>query len=396
MRKDYEEILLHHIYAIIEPDVDVVYVGKTTIENPHKKRNDAINGRILSVDGEFSENCKFSLLESIYVSKPVAFRHILAWYRFFEENGYDVLAMNGAAYMLEFPQNETMNIYNEVCLPHSVEEVLERKVLPLKKIEEPEQHQTEQCPFTQLNIRVRENVADSFRSLSRKLGLSQNDTLKLLMTEKNDEMKISLADEICVLKQEIHNYKELLERQRKQYSKDKNRSIEKNRQLVKIFKDSINLLADFLKGLDFPAGEIIKPKRFNACKELFHSYLYPLTSGCCIATMDEIIMGKYHTSELGKVTPTKFLLFSTLDGKKIKLRLYEKNSFAGIYPMAHAYINSLWIVGYTISDDGAANMVLGIPIDYVYKESHVDENIFFEKQNYSSLDDLISSANDVI
>lgn len=396
MSKDYEKKIVHHIYAIIEPGVDVVYVGKTTIENPLKKRNNAINGRIRSVDGEFSEKCKFFLLESIYVSKPVAFRHILAWYRFFEENGYDVLAMNGAAYMLEFPQDETMNIYNEVCLAHSVEEVLERKILPLKRIEEPEQTQTEPYPFTQLNIRVRENVADSFRSISRKLGLSQNDTLKLLLMEKDDEIKISLADEICALKQEIHNYKELVEQQRKQHSIDKNRAIEKNRQLVKIFRDFINLLADFLKGLDFSTGETIKPKRFNDCKELFHSCSYPLTSGCCIATMDEIIMGKYHTSELGKVTPTKFLLFSTLDGKKMKLRLYGGNSFVGFYPMAHAYKNSLWIVGYTISDDGAANMVLGIPLDCVHKESPVNENTFFEEKEYSLLDDLISGADDVI
>lgn len=81
---------------------------------------------------------------------------------------------------------------------------------------------------------------------------------------------------------------------------------------------------------------------------------------------------------------------------KKKLRLYGGNSFVGVYPMAHAYKNSLWVVGYTTSDDGAANMVLGIPIDYVYKESPVDENTFFEEKNYSSLDDLISSADDII
>jgi len=82
--------------------------------------------------------------------------------------------------------------------------------------------------------------------------------------------------------------------------------------------------------------------------------------------------------------------------KKIKLRLYGGNSFVGFYPMAHAYKNSLWIIGYTISDDSAANMVLGIPIDCIYKESPVDENKFLEEKNRSSLDDLISSANDVI
>ena len=380
MSKNYKKILLQHIYAIIEPDICVVYVGKTTIENPYTKRNDAINGKICSIDGEFSENCKFILLESLYISKPEAFRHILAWYRFFEENGYDVLVMNKAAYMLEFPKEKTMNIYNEVCLPYSVEEIIERNILPLKKIDETEQYQTEQYPFTQLNIRVRENVAESFRWLSRKLGLSQNDTLKLLMMEKDDEMKICLAEEICALKQEIHNYKELLEQQRKQYSDDKRRSIEKNKQLVTIFKNFINLLADFLKDLDVLSDEIIKPKKFNDCKELFHSYSYPVTSGCCIATMDEIIMGKYHTSKFGEVSSTKFLLFNTLDGEKIKLRLYGGKSFAGCHPMKLAHKNTLWFIGYTVSDDGAANMISGLPIDCIYKKTSKDNNTFFKNK----------------
>ncbi len=35
MSKNYKKTLPHHIYAVIEPDVKVVYVGKTTIKNPH-------------------------------------------------------------------------------------------------------------------------------------------------------------------------------------------------------------------------------------------------------------------------------------------------------------------------------------------------------------------------
>ena len=32
MNKNYNEIFLHNIFAIIEPDIDVVYVAKTTIK----------------------------------------------------------------------------------------------------------------------------------------------------------------------------------------------------------------------------------------------------------------------------------------------------------------------------------------------------------------------------
>ena len=116
MNKNYKETLLHNIYAIIEPEVNAVYVGKTTIKNPHKKRNDVLNGKISSIDGEFSDSCKFLLLESIYASKPDAFRHVLAWYRFFEDNGFDVLAFKKAANMLEFSKDITKKIYNEVYL----------------------------------------------------------------------------------------------------------------------------------------------------------------------------------------------------------------------------------------------------------------------------------------
>ncbi len=340
MGKDYEKTFPHHIYAIIEPDVDVVYVGKTTIKNPYKKRRNVINGKISSIDGEFSEKCKFLLLESIYISKADAFRHILAWYRFFEDNGYEVLVSKNAAFMLEFPKEKTEKIYNEVCLPYSVKDVLEREVLPIESMEEKEDLQTEQAPFTQLNIRVREDVADSFRFVSRKFGLSQNDTLKLLMSEKDDEMKISLADEKCALKREIHNYKESLKQQRKQNKEDKDRAVEKYKKLVEISNSAINLFADFLENVP---KEEIKPQRIKdeQGKNLFHSYSYPETSGSCLATLEEIVIGKYHTSQLGVVTTTKFLLFKTLDDKKIKLRFFGKNHFAGRYPMEYAYKDSL-------------------------------------------------------
>lgn len=391
MSKKYEEALLHHIYAIIEPNVEVVYVGKTTIKNPHKKHREVINGKISSIDGEFSERCKFFLLESIYISKADAFRHILAWYRFFEENGFDVLASKEATFMLEFPKEKTEKIYSEICLPYSLKEVLERKVLPLEAAEEKEDLQTEQSPFTQLNIRVRENVANSFRSVSRKFGLSQNDTLKLLMTEKDDSMKRSLAEEICDLKRENHNYKEMLKQQRKQYREDKNRAVERYKELVEISNNAINLFVNFLEDI---SKEEIKQQKFKESKKLFHLHSYPETSGCCLATLEEIVIGKYHESQLGTVTTTKFLLFKTLNGEKIKLRLFGKNNFVGRYPITYAHKSSLWIVGYIISNDGGANMILAIPVDSIYKKSLKDENTVLEEEKFSSLEDLISSAED--
>ena len=107
-------------------------------------------------------------------------------------------------------------------------------------------------------------------------------------------------------------------------------------------------------------------------------------------------MGEWHTSELGNAFATKFLLFSTSTGEKIKLRLYYRNSFAGLYPMAYAYKDSLWIVGYTISDDGAANMALGIPIDCIHPSSTVDQNMLFEDRTFSALEDLILDADKVL
>lgn len=394
MGKKYEEILLHNIYAIIEPDVDVVYVGKTTIKNPYSKRKDIINGKISSIDGEFSENCKFVLLESVYVSKEDAFRHILAWYRFFEDNGYDVLVKDKAAHMLEFPKERTEKIYNEICLPYSVKEVLERKVLLLNIAEETEEIQTEQHPFTQLNIRVRENVAESFRAVSRNFGLSQNDTLKLLLSGKDDAMKTIIADEFCALKQEAHNYKELLKQQSQQDRAKMNQALKKHKEKIKILESAINLSVKFLGNARM--GQI-KPQYIKEeyGNKFFHSYSYPETSGCCLARLEEIVIGKYHTSQFGNVTATKFLLFNTLNDEKIKLRLFGKSNFIGRYPILHAYKSSLWIIGYTISDDGAANIVLGIPIDCIYTDSQEYENMLFNERHYSSVDNLISTTEDV-
>ena len=84
---------------------------------------------------------------------------------------------------------------------------------------------------------------------------------------------------------------------------------------MEILKNSINLLVTLLEDVHM---EKIQPQRIKKeqGKKLFHSYSYPETSGCCLAKLEEIVLGNYHTSQLGKVTVTKFLLFNTLSDKK--------------------------------------------------------------------------------
>ena len=394
MNKNYKKISLHHIYAVIEPDTKVVYVGKTTITNPYKKRANIINGGVSAIDGEFSEDSKFILLESVFISKPDAFRHILAWYLFFKNYGYKVLVSNNADYMLKFPKEKTMNIYIEFCSPYSINEVLERKVFPLKKQEEKEDFQDEPIPFTQFNIRVRKIVADLFRTVSQSLGLSQNDTLKLLMMEKEDEMKISIANEICSLREKKQKLEEELKQQRKRYKEDKIRALEKQRELINILKNTIDIIVNLLENSNYIHREVIEPQNINDQygNKLFHTYPYPVTSGCCLATLEEIVIGKYHTSESEKVTSTKFLLFNTLNDEKIKLRAFGENNFIGRYPISCAYKKSLWIVGYKVSNDSGANIVSGIPVDSIYNITHENKDTPYEEKKLSSLEDLISSA----
>ncbi len=109
-------------------------------------------------------------------------------------------------------------------------------------------------------------------------------------------------------KQKIHNYEEMIKQQRKKHREDKERAVEKYKELVEISNNAINLFVNFLEDVH---KEEIKPQKFKEAKELFHSYLYPETSGHCLATLEEIVIGKNHTSQLGTVTTTKFLLFKT-------------------------------------------------------------------------------------
>ena len=242
--KNNDKPVPHYIYAMVDAKEQIAYVGKTTLENPYKKRQDILNDKIQSISGEFSESSQFIILEFLSISGREAFRHVLAWYYFFEEKGFAILVSGKAAYMVDQLKDKTEQIYREICEPYTLDEVLSRNIIPCTKREELSAAD-EKPEFTQLNIRVEDDVAATFRSLSRKYGISQNDTLKILLSEKDSDTNIDLADRISSLESELNNCQDIINQQRKEFYKQRVTLSRKNKDLTLVVQGALTLLFDY-------------------------------------------------------------------------------------------------------------------------------------------------------
>ena len=54
---------------------------------------------------------------------------MLAWYHYFEEHGYAILTDEKVGHMVDNFSYETQEIYDQVCAPFKLDEVLTRKIV---------------------------------------------------------------------------------------------------------------------------------------------------------------------------------------------------------------------------------------------------------------------------
>ena len=111
--------------------------------------------------------------------------------------------------------------------------------------------------------------------------------------------------------------------------------------------------------LPAPKCARLRAVSFNTSKRMldFASYSYPSGSGCDYFTPEHLVYGK-------GVAACLFVLGRTASGERIKLRWYDRDSYVGstFKRSAHAYKDTLWLVGYTTANDGAVDLVAAIPL----------------------------------
>ena len=387
MKKEfYKEIKHHYIYAIMDLIEECVFVGKTCAKDPRSKYRAHLRGEIQMTKDDFEQGetegvLSFRVLESLDCTEAEAYKHLLAWGHFFEENGCALIMAPKSAAACDDFLPETEEIYKKVCALVTLEEVWRRRV-PIEK----EVEQIQEYPLKQMNIRLREDVMSWFRDFCQEEHLTQSEGLHQLLLARQEQLKSRQEDmfvrELRRKNREIQKLKAENNRL-KQLKTDKGDAARKQRDCwIEMIRQMLAILFADKKGGDVLREPIPEYRYFKAKRSLaLRDYLYPKSSGSCIIILEMFVRGD------GKHAPL-FIFGHTPEGEKMKLRWYPKPEQVGIYPRSdrYAYEGAEWLVGYIEAKDGAMDLLAVVPLDkFKIDATQVDA----EK---SSLDMVIEKA----
>ena len=404
------EIRQYYIYCILDEIFETVFVGKSYGKKPishyysHMRGEHALT-KDAYIDADITEP-KFIILEIIHCTGRIAFKHVLAWYNYFEEQGYAILTDEKAGHMVDNMSQETKEIYDNVCAPYTLYEVLTRKVgEPLAGQQKNEEKRGKEA-LVQFNMRIKECVAQAYRAFCIERGITQSEGLRLLLLGEDfanrDLMMQSYQQELNALKAENSKLKEqnkdLLALQKEKESW----ALHHRNEWIRITKDFLKHVVDMSI---MPLCFYVVPKKPLGIKSaegyaLFSSHQYPSAAGCFEVTLEARIWGFSRS----KTTPDHdiplFICGVLKDHTPIKFRWYPKQPFIGIYPSDHtlACWGTSWLMGCVIAKDGAANLVCAVPLRGINQPKPLLSDIETEilatenERETSSVNELIAAA----
>lgn len=385
--KFHVEIEHWYIYAVVSREDKLAYVAKSCAKNPVARYYEHTRGEIKWTKYDFGPNGysrdpEFVILEALDCTSPEAYRHIIAWCHFFEEQKFCLLNNPTKAWQCDFLKSETKKIYDAVCAPVSISEVLDREVI-YERVEA--ERVTPDKPknknqMTQLNIRVQRSVAESFRDFCEQVHLSQNNALALLLAPENQ----ARLESINAPWKELQYQKELNEQlkiENEQLRKKRNELQLREKDYRKVIAEMVNqVVGEIAKNSckDFVKQPVLSAMHFKDAKRQldFDSYQYPDRCGIEEITLVALVNG-IQKMQLNRelLLPTAlFVLAETNAGDKVKLRWYPKDHFVGITPRneMYAYFGARWLIGFVVAPDGATDLIANVPLELIEAESSLE------------------------
>ena len=416
------------IYGILDEINETAYVGKSYAKNPKKHYYSHMRGEhSLTCDDYLdteTSKANFYILERLQCSGRIAFKHVLAWYNYFEEQGYVCLTENKVDHMVENLSLETQEIYDQVCAPFTLDEVLTRKVVePLLESDKDYKKQDKE-KLVQFNMRVSENVAQAFRAYCKEKGTTQSEGLRfLLMGEdfaKQDLMIQSYYQEFSAVKEE----KSQLKKQNKELLEFKKGEeswvMQQRKAWINIAESMLSFVIRRFVGYqdDFFERERTLGFKNSEGYEQFLNSDYPTEGGCYQVHITGRVRGLQSNKTNAEQSTHTFICGELEDNTRVKFRWINQKKIIGIKPTDEevTYWGPNWLIGCIISKDGAADVVCAVPlagigdidpsrydkrIDAIIEgeiEAELlaleDESLDFENgDRIPSLDDMIAAAN---
>ena len=386
MRKRfYTEQRHYRIYALIDRNLKVAFVGKSYAQDLSSLYSKHINGRSYHTADYFGKEPpkvrpELLILEELRCTGAVAYKHIVAWSLYLEEHGFLMLTQPGTMRYSEQLLPETQEICDSIS-QQAIEEVLQRTVSWTRNPQkEKAVHQkVQKNPKPKLSIRVDKQDRDIFMELKRGMGVTQREVFHLLLDSiilNSDSNDISLIrrqkNQILDLEQEVQNLKNDLTEERMNKKHDGH--------IGKLLSHAKTVVSSYLRQQMEGFYYIEEPLRpVRKARNNIHDFPYPTESGQATIQLDEMVYGKSH----GMV----FVLGWTEEGKPIKLRHYGKREFLGLDPRFSEYAvrGTWWQVHYHLDEHGATDLIAALPL---LSKVQPTENQLDKK---SALDEVIQS-----
>lgn len=406
------EIRRYYIYCILDEIFETVFVGKSYGKHPISHYYSHMRGehsltKDAYIDADITEP-EFIILEIVHCTGRVAFKHVLAWYNYFEEQGYAILTDEKAGHMVDDMSHETQEIYDTVCAPYTLYEVLTRKVKePLTGQPKPQKNEQKRGmeALVQFNMRVKERVAQAYRAFCIERGITQSESLRLLLLGEDfadrDLVMQSYQQELNALKTENaklkEQNKELLALQKEKESW----ALRHRNEWIRIAKAIVSLIVERVIKPRIVFEFRKKPFSFKS-KEghaLFSGYNYPQEGGCFEVNVSGLVYGTGRNNIGPEKNVPLFICGQLKDKTPIKFRWYPREDFLGIPPCAeNISFEGDWLLGGVIAKDGAANLVFAIPLRGIEEKKPQVLDIEAEilaienEGERSSVDELIAAA----
>jgi len=242
----------------------------------------------------------------------------------------------------------------------------------------------------QLNIRVTDNVAQAFRAFCEDNRCTQSDGLAYLLSSQ-------IPDHITSLSDRLTYYRDYVRYLQGEFDGYKRKCIEQQQTEREVRRTLINYASAIVRtmqancGTPPPHPEAIAPSSYRRTKRQknLRQYSYPAQAGCTLFALSNIAYGD--RKNYYEISMRPIFFFGETASGKVKYRWYPKQDYIGIplHNQAYALRNSQWIVAHKISNDGAADLIAGVPLALFERDTSVEAK---QKAHTHNLDDRIHAA----
>ena len=378
MSSDYHtKIRRYWVYCILDDIMETVFVGKSYAKRPKAQYYSHMREEHMLTKDAYATTYltepKFIILECVYCTGRMAFKHVLAWYHYFEEQGYAVLTDEKAGYMVDNPNFETQQIYKEFCAPYTLQEVLNREVkeprTEQEKMQKNEQKNANEEALLQMNMRVKDSIAQSFRNFCKERELTQSEGIRLLLLGEDfsnrDLVMQSYQQELNTIKAENTKLKEqneellVLQRDKESWT------LHHRKAWTHVAKTIVNCMVERARIPYFPfeLNKTILRIKSKEGHELFSNHYYPQEGGCFEVIVSGLVYGMGRETSSPEQNMPLFVCGKLEDKTPLKFRWYPRKDFIGVYPNdKNISFEGKWLLGCVIAKDGAADLICAVPL----------------------------------